>query len=241
MRAAQPASPRGGRPCCALDGHRRRAVEARPPRAAVAHRPAPRRRAPTSRAVRAAIAALLPPDAQVVTAADDRERTGDLSRAYRVNLDMLALMALFTGAFLVYSTQSLAVARRRAQLALLRVIGVTRGRVVAQVLAEGTLQGAVGGALGLVAGIAFAAAALRFFGGDLGGGYFASTGFDLHRLVFAAPDAALLFFGLGLAAALVGSFFPARAAARAAPGARAEVGGRRRRPRARVAVARARR
>ncbi|MEO8936167.1 MAG: FtsX-like permease family protein, partial [Burkholderiaceae bacterium] len=166
---------------------------------------------------RASIRTLLPADAQLVSAADDRARTGDLSRAYRVNLDMLALMALFTGAFLVYSTQSLAVARRRAQLALLRVIGVTRGRVVGQVLAEGAVQGLVGGALGLVAGIAFAALALRFFGGDLGGGYFARTGFDLHRLVFAAPDAALLFFALGLAAALVGSFFPARAAARAAP------------------------
>ena len=169
--------------------------------------------------VRAEITALLPPDAQVVTAADDAARTGDLSRAYRVNLDMLALMALFTGAFLVYSTQSLAVARRRAQLALLRVIGVTRGRVVGQVLAEGALQGIVGGALGLVAGIAFAAVALRFLGGDLGGGFFAASKsrVDLHRLVFAAPDAAVLFFVLGLVAALVGSFFPARAAARAAP------------------------
>jgi putative ABC transport system permease protein len=167
--------------------------------------------------VKAAIASLLASDAQVTSAADDLERTGDLSRAYRVNLDMLALMALFTGAFLVYSTQSLAVARRRAQLALLRVIGVTRRRVVMQVLIEGVLQGLVGGVLGLFGGVAFAAAALRFFGGDLGGGYFTKTGFDLHRLVFAAPEAALLFFVLGIGAALIGSFFPARAAARAAP------------------------
>ena len=168
---------------------------------------------------RVAITALLPAGTQLTSADDDRERAGDLSRAYRVNLDMLALMALFTGAFLVYSTQSLAVARRRAQLALLRVIGVRRVRVIAQVLAEGTLQGLVGGVLGLVLGIAFAAGALRYFGGDLGGGYFARTGFDLHRIVVAAPDAAALFFVLGLAAALIGSYFPARAAARAAPAA----------------------
>ncbi|MEO8936773.1 MAG: ABC transporter permease, partial [Burkholderiaceae bacterium] len=45
---------------------------------------------------RASIAAALPADAQLVSADDDRARTGDLSRAYRVNLDMLALMALFT-------------------------------------------------------------------------------------------------------------------------------------------------
>ena len=168
---------------------------------------------------RTALAALLPADAHLSSADDDSARAGDLSRAYRVNLDMLALMALFTGAFLVYSTQSLAVARRRAQLALLRVIGVRRGRVIGQVLAEGALQGVVGGVLGLVLGTAIAAAALRFFGGDLGGGYFARSGFDLHRLALAAPDAALLFFGLGLAAAGIGSYLPARAAARASPAA----------------------
>ncbi len=166
---------------------------------------------------RDAVAALLPSDAVVTSAADDRARTGDLSRAYRVNLDMLALMALFTGAFLVYSTQSLAVARRRAQLALLRVIGVTRNRVVAQVLVEGAVQGVIGGVLGLAAGVGLAALAMRFVGEDLGGGYFARHASTARPLLFAAPDAAALFFVLGIAASLVGSFFPARAAARAAP------------------------
>ena len=167
--------------------------------------------------VRDAIAAWLPRDAQVVSADDDSARTGDLSRAYRVNLDMLALMALLTGAFLVYSTQSLAVARRRAQLALLRVVGVVRKRVVVQVLAEGAMQGVVGGVFGLVAGVAIAAAALRWFGGDLGGGYFASAALDLHRLIVASPEAAVMFFLLGIAAALAGSYLPARAAASEAP------------------------
>ena len=55
------------------------------------------------------------------------QRNANLSRAYRVNLNVLALVALFTGGFLVFSTQALSVVRRRAQLALLRVLGVTRG------------------------------------------------------------------------------------------------------------------
>ena len=170
-------------------------------------------------AVRKSLATFLPSDLRVTDANDDRARSGDLSRAYRVNLDMLALMALFTGAFLVYSTQSLAVARRRAQLALLRVIGTTRRRVIAQVLIEGTAQGLAGGVLGLLAGLVFAALLLRWFGGDLGSGTFAKSGLDLHQLIFAAPDAAALFFVLGLAAALAGSFFPARDAARSPPAA----------------------
>ena len=94
--------------------------------------------------MRTAIAALLPSDAELVSQETEARRTDSLSRAYRVNLDMLALMALLTGAFLVYSAQSLSVARRRAQFALLRVLGVYRRGLIAQVLTEGAIVGAVG-------------------------------------------------------------------------------------------------
>ena len=43
---------------------------------------------------------------------DAAERVSNLSRAYRVNLTVLALVALFTGAFLLFSVLSLSVARR---------------------------------------------------------------------------------------------------------------------------------
>ena len=52
------------------------------------------------------------------------ERVSNLSRAYRVNLTVLALVALFTGAFLVFSVLSLSVARRQQQFALLGVLGL---------------------------------------------------------------------------------------------------------------------
>jgi glycerol-3-phosphate acyltransferase PlsY len=42
---------------------------------------------------------------------DAAERLGNLSRAYRVNLTVLALIALFTGAFLVFSVLALSVAK----------------------------------------------------------------------------------------------------------------------------------
>src|SRR5215471_12769666 len=53
--------------------------------------------------VRGAVAAILPADAEIMNRESEARRTDSLSRAYRVNLDMLALMALLTGAFLVYS------------------------------------------------------------------------------------------------------------------------------------------
>lgn len=163
--------------------------------------------------VRQAAGAVLPADAQLADADSDAQASDNLSRAYRVNLDMLALMALLTGGFLVYSAQSLSVARRRTQFALLRVLGTTRRALLIQVLAEGAIVGAVGAAAGLALGLGLARAALGVFGGDLGGGYF--TG-ERPELVF-APGAAAVFLALGLAAALLGSLVPAREAARAAP------------------------
>ena len=67
--------------------------------------------------------------------------------------------------------------------------------------------------MGLAGGYAIAGVALSLVGGDLGAGYFdrATT-----TLAF-APEAAVLFFGFGIATALAGSYAPARRAARIAP------------------------
>jgi len=157
--------------------------------------------------------ALLPPDALIGTAASDGSRSDALSRAYRVNLDMLALVALLTGGFLVYSAQSLSVARRLRAFALIRTLGLPRGGIVATVAIEGLVLGVAGATLGLGLGYVLANQALTHFGGDLGAGYFHD---GQARLAF-APWAAAGFFALGLAAAIAGSVVPARIAARAAP------------------------
>ena len=144
---------------------------------------------------------------------DQDSRNNNLSRAYRVNLTVLALVALFTGAFLVFSTQALSVMRRRSQFALLRVLGMERGELLRQVLREGAALGVVGAGLGIAAGYGLAAAALYWFGGDLGAGYFAGV----RPQVAFTPVAALVFFALGLGVALLGCVAPALEAARARP------------------------
>ncbi|QYG07352.1 FtsX-like permease family protein [Janthinobacterium sp. PAMC25594] len=144
---------------------------------------------------------------------NQNSRNNNLSRAYRVNLTVLALVALFTGAFLVFSTQALSVIRRRGQFALLRVLGMERGQLLRQVLLEGASLGVVGAALGIAGGFGLAAVALRFFGGDLGAGYFAGV----QPQVQFTPVAAFVYFALGLGVALLGCAAPALEAARAAP------------------------
>ena len=147
-------------------------------------------------------------------AADDAvQRVSNLSRAYRVNLGVLALVALLVGGFLVYSVVSLSVAQRTPSLALLGVLGLAARDRRTLVLAESAVVGAAGSAVGLAAGAGLAALALRLLGGDLGGGYFAGG-----APAQAWPLPALAACGaLGLLAAVVGAWWPARQAERLSP------------------------
>ena len=149
-----------------------------------------------------------PAGVQFAEPGDAAERVSNLSRAYRVNLTVLALVALFTGAFLVFSVLALSVAKRAQQFALLGVLGLTPRERLRLVLAESLVLGVIGSAAGLALGTALAAFALRVLGGDLGGGYFEGVAPKLHW----SGGAALLYGGLGVVAALVGGWWPARAA-----------------------------
>jgi putative ABC transport system permease protein len=160
-----------------------------------------------------AMGGALPAGVAVTTPEDNVRRTSNLSRAYRVNLNVLALVALFTGSFLVFTTQALSVVRRRAQIALLRVLGVTRAGVLRQLVAEGLVQGVLGSVLGMALGFAAASLVLAYAGADLGGGFFPGV----QPAVRFEPTMALAFGALGLAAALAGSLAPAWEAARARP------------------------
>ena len=182
-------------------------------------------------AAEAALAKVMPGDALISTAQAQSLQGDALSRAYRVNLDMLALVALLTGGFLVYSAQSLSVVRRQRAFALLRTLGMPRGGVVAAVVDEGVAIGVIGSGIGLAAGYGLAWAAVHWLGGDLGAGYFRGAG---AGLVF-QPLAALGFFAIGLFAAVAGSALPARLAARAAPAAALKNAGDVLDPRQRVA------
>lgn len=155
----------------------------------------------------------LPAGVSLRTPAEAQSEMQDLSRAYRVNLSMLAAIALLTGAFLVFSAQWLAVVRRRQEFALLRALGLDRGGLRRGILAEGALLGLAGGLVGLLLAQGLTGLAFRLLGGDLGAGYFRgltpSLGFQ--------PGLMLAYLGLGVMAGLAGAWLPAREAARLIP------------------------
>jgi putative ABC transport system permease protein len=170
-------------------------------------------RGESAAAVRERLAALVPPGTTVSRVEDLEEASAYPSRAYRVNMDVLALVALFTGAFLVFSAQALEAARRRGEHALLRVLGLTRGALLRLVLGEAALLGVLGGLLGLAAGYALALAAVAAFGADLGSGAFRGFAPALRFAVWPA----VLYLCAGVAVALLGALLPALDAARSAP------------------------
>jgi len=155
----------------------------------------------------------LPPGVQADSADDAGQRVSNVSRAYRVNLTVLALVALFTGGFLVFSILSLSVAKRQQQFALLGVLGLSARERLQLVLWESAAVGLLGSVLGIALGTGLAATALSLLAGDLGGGYFPGIAPTLQW----SPWAALLYGGLGVVAALAGGWLPARSAQSLAP------------------------
>jgi putative ABC transport system permease protein len=164
-------------------------------------------------AVRTAVESRLGADAAWRTPDAAEQRMSNVSRAYRVNLNVLALVALFTGAFLVFATMALAVVRQQGELALLGVLGASRRSRLGAVLVQGAALGVAGAVLGTAAGVGLAMLLLAAVGGDLGGGYFSGSRPPLAL----APGALIGFASLGVAVGVLGAVLPAWAASRAAP------------------------
>jgi putative ABC transport system permease protein len=164
-------------------------------------------------AARSRLQPLLPAGVLVEAPAAAADQAANLSRAYRVNLTMLAAIALLTGGFLVFSAQALSVVRRRTEFAFLRALGLARRHLFAWLLAEGAAVGLVGGVLGVLVGHGLAWGALKLLGGDLGAGYFSGLTPSLQF----QPQAAAIYAVLGLLAGIAGAWLPACEAATVSP------------------------
>jgi len=87
----------------------------------------------------------------------------------RVAIALVAAVALFGGAFLIFNTLSMTVAERARDVGLLRAAGMTRRQVTSMVLLSAVHLGVAGVAAGLLVGIALAAGAVVLLGGGGGG------------------------------------------------------------------------
>ncbi len=151
------------------------------------------------------LANALGPAVQVVVPAEDSQRMSNVSRAYRVNLNVLALVALLTGTFIVFAAMSLAALRQQPVFALFTVLGAGPGFAPRALLGQAGWIGLAGAVVGVTAGIVLAKGLLAVVGGDLGGGYFQGS-----RPRLAIDWLACLGFGtLGWLTAVAGALAPA--------------------------------
>lgn len=162
---------------------------------------------------RPALQAILPAGVLIEVPEAAADQAGNLSRAYRVNLTLLAAIALLTGGFLVFSAQALSVVRRRSEFAFLRALGLARRSLFGWLLAEGAMVGLAGGIVGVMLGHGLAWGALALLGGDLGAGYFSG----LKPTLQFQPQVMVIYVALGLLAGVAGAWLPAREAATVSP------------------------
>ncbi|MBL8156813.1 MAG: ABC transporter permease [Anaerolineae bacterium] len=127
-------------------------------------------------------------------------------------LNFMGVLALFLGAFLIFNTFRTVVVERQHDLAMLRTIGATRGQITTMILIESLIQGIVGVIIGLILGYLMAAALIAGLG-SVYSSYFGGIALGLRL----TPSAVIIPSVLGLIAALLAGYLPARAAGRTSP------------------------
>ncbi|MCV7413402.1 FtsX-like permease family protein [Mycobacterium florentinum] len=80
-------------------------------------------------------------------------RAGDGVKLMNYMALMGAMVALMVGAFLIYTTMTMAITQRRPVISMLRAIGGRRAVIVRDMLAEAAILGVIGGGIGSAIGI----------------------------------------------------------------------------------------
>ena len=83
---------------------------------------------------------------------------------FQATTALIAALALFAGAFLIFNTLSMTVVERAHEVGLLRAAGATRRQVNGLVLVQGLVMGVAGAVLGLVLGSGLAAIVAWYLG-----------------------------------------------------------------------------
>ncbi|OBF45784.1 ABC transporter permease [Mycobacterium sp. 852002-50816_SCH5313054-b] len=104
--------------------------------------------------VRAAVSRAVNGRAVVADPSMRATRAGDGVKLMNYMALMGAMVALMVGAFLIYTTMTMAITQRRPVISLLRAIGGRRATIVRDMLAEAAILGIIGGAVGSAIGIA---------------------------------------------------------------------------------------
>jgi len=153
-------------------------------------------------------------DRWLVSGAEDRRvLAGTMTEAFRLNLTILSLLALFVGGYLIFQALDGVVIRRREEIGVLKSLGVTDAQIQQAFWVEALLLGLAGGALGLLIGWLGAQAAVVGVSKTVNALYGASS---VQSASLNAGEAALS-MAIALVTSWVAAWWPAREAARTPP------------------------
>ncbi|MCX6935056.1 MAG: ABC transporter permease, partial [Verrucomicrobia bacterium] len=133
--------------------------------------------------------------------------------AFQLNLTALSLIALVVGMFLVTNTVAANVVRRRAELGLLRALGLDRRSVIFLLVGESLLLAIVGSTLGIFLGLHVARALLQSVSSTITSHYVLLSMRDIIVSPWSLAGAGLA----GLLAAGLAAWWPAREASLVPP------------------------
>lgn len=132
---------------------------------------------------------------------------------FQLGLSLASTIALFVGAFIVYNSLAISVARRRREMGIMRALGTSRAQVLSFFVGEGVLLGLMGTGVGLAIGWLLARLAMHAVAATVSVLYVPVVVHDLVITARAVGSAAVL----GLTASLIAAYIPARRAAAIEP------------------------
>ena len=155
------------------------------------------------------LASALTADPYVISSPADLAASLRASTAdFQSTTALIAAVALFVGAFLIFNTLSMTVAERVREVGLLRAAGATRRQVMSFVLAGAALLGLAGSSLGLLVGLGLT---------GLMAAYVGSVGSVAIEGIEAPPRAFVIALAVGFLVTLAAALEPAWRAGRISP------------------------
>lgn len=164
-------------------------------------------------AVQAAIEDVLPPIAEVVTAAEladeSKDAIGTIVDAFGTGLLVFAVITSFVSAFIINNIFGITIGQRLREMALLRAIGANARQVRVLVVLEAAFVAVIGTVAGIFGGLLVASGLLAVF--NAAGAGFPDIGLQL------LPRTVIVSVIVGLGTVLLSVIVPARRAARIPP------------------------
>jgi putative ABC transport system permease protein len=125
--------------------------------------------------------------------------------------NMLGILALAMGGFIIFNTFRTIVAERRHDIGMLRAIGANRTTIVSLVLTEGLVQGVIGTAIGIALGYLLGVAITT------GMNPYIKSFMNIELTPVVAPSLFVVAIGLGLGVTILSGLLPAVSASRVTP------------------------